>query len=68
MEKSLVMQGRQIGPAELEQVRGLLAANPDWSRSRLSREPCLVWNWRNHARHIKDMAGRSAGRRDSGRR
>ena len=32
MEKSLVIQGRQIGPVELEQVRGLLAAHPDWSR------------------------------------
>ena len=32
VEKSQVMQGRSIGPAELEQVRGLLAAHPDWSR------------------------------------
>src|ERR1019366_10721074 len=59
MEKSLVIQGRQIGPAELEQVRGLLAAHPDWSRYRLSRELCLVWNWRNHVGQIKDMAARS---------
>jgi hypothetical protein len=29
VEKSLVMQGRPMGPAELEQVRGLLAAPPD---------------------------------------
>jgi len=37
VEKSLVIQGRQIGSAELEQVRGLVAAHPDWSRYRLSR-------------------------------
>jgi len=55
----LVMQGRQIGAAELEQVRGLLAAHPDWSRYRLSREVCRVWNWRNHVGQIKDMAARS---------
>ena len=59
MEKSLVMQGRSIGPAELEQVRGLLAAHPDWSRYRLSCELCQVWNWRNQVGQIKDMAARS---------
>ena len=42
------MQGREIGPAELEQVRGLLAAHPGGSRYHLSRELCRVWDWRNH--------------------
>ena len=59
MEKCLTVQGRQIGPAELEQVRALLADHPDWSRYRLSRELCQVWDWRNHAGQIKDMAARS---------
>src|ERR1035438_4873804 len=59
MEKSLVIQGRQIGPVELEQVRGLLTAHPDWSRYRLSRELCRVWNWRSLTGQIKDMAARS---------
>lgn len=59
MDNILVMQGRPIGPAELEQVRRLLAAHPDWSRYRLSRELCQVWNWRNHVGQIKDMAARS---------
>jgi len=59
VDNILVMQGRHIGPAELEQVRGLLAAHPAWSRYRLSRELCLVWNWRNHVGQIKDMAARS---------
>ena len=53
------MQGRPIGPAELAQVRGLLAAHPDWSRYRLSRELCRVWNWRSLTGQIKDMAARS---------
>jgi hypothetical protein len=35
MEKSLVIQGRQIGPVELDQVRGLLAAHPEGSRYRV---------------------------------
>jgi hypothetical protein len=59
VDQSVIIQGRQIGGAELEQVRGLLAAHPDWSRYRLSRELCQVWNWRNHVGQIKDMAARS---------
>ena len=59
VEKSLVMQGRSIGPAELERVRGLLAAHPDWSRYRLSCELCRVWNWRSLTGQIKDMAART---------
>jgi hypothetical protein len=59
MDHSLIIQGRQIGPDELEQVGGLLAAHPDWSRYRLSRELCQVWNWCNHVGQIKDMAARS---------
>src|ERR1035441_10636945 len=49
------MQGRSIGSAELAQVRGLLAAHPDWSRYRLSRDLCQVWNWRSLTGQIKDM-------------
>ena len=59
MEHSLMMQARQIGPDELAQVRALLAAHPDWSRYRLSRELCQVWNWRSLTGQIKDMAARS---------
>jgi hypothetical protein len=59
MDSSLIVQGRQIGPDELEQVRGLLAAHPDWSRYRLSRQLCQVWKWRNPVGQIKDMAARS---------
>jgi hypothetical protein len=59
VENSLIIQGRPLGPAELAQVRGLLAAHPDWSRYRLSRELCRVWNWRNLVGQIKDMAARA---------
>jgi hypothetical protein len=59
VDHSLIIQGRPIGPAELEQVRDLLATHPDWSRYRLSRELCLAWNWRSLTGQIKDMAARS---------
>lgn len=54
-----ILQGRQIGAAELDQVRHLLASHPDWSRRRLSEELATVWNWRNGVGRIKDMAART---------
>jgi hypothetical protein len=36
MDKRQIIQGRAIGPVELEQVRHLLATHPEWSRYRLS--------------------------------
>jgi hypothetical protein len=59
VENSLVVQGRWLGPAELQQVRHLLESHPEWSRYRLSRELCLLWNWRAPDGQIKDMAART---------
>ena len=55
----LTLQGRELGPAELNSIRQLLSAHPDWSRRRLSQGLCEQWNWRNDAGQLKDMAGRS---------
>ena len=55
----MIIQGRQIGEEELNLIRGLLASNPDWNRTRLSRELCALWNWRNAKGQPKDMAARS---------
>jgi hypothetical protein len=54
-----LIQGRRIGAVELEQVRQLLADHPDWSRWRLSRRLATLWNWRNGAGQLKDMAART---------
>jgi len=54
-----IIQGRRIGTFELEQLRQLLGAHPDWSRWRLSRHLATLWNWRNRAGRIKDMAART---------
>jgi len=54
-----IIQGRQIGAAEVDQVRQLLACHPDWSRRRLSEELATLWNWRNGAGQLKDMAART---------
>ena len=55
----MVMQGRQITEGDLDWVCGLLASNPGWNRTRLSRELCAGWNWHNAKGQPKDMAART---------
>ena len=56
---TMVIQGRRLSEAELEFIRQLLAENPSWHRTRLSRELCTRWDWRNDRGCLKDMACRS---------
>jgi hypothetical protein len=57
--ESLTLQGRQISPAELHDLRQWVEENPHWSRWRLSRELATRWDWRNGAGVLKDMAART---------
>lgn len=59
MNEVQLIQGRLVGALELEQVRQLLAAHPDWSRRRLSEQLTLLWDWRNGVGQLKDMAART---------
>ncbi len=59
MRSEIVIQGRLIGPVEIGLVRCLQIEHPDWHRTRLSRELCATWNWRNSSGRIKDMACRT---------
>lgn len=59
MQSTEIIQGRCVGPVELARIRGWLTAHPDWNRTRLSRELCAAWDWRNGAGRLKDMACRS---------
>ena len=43
----------------VQQIRQLLAANPNWHRTRLSLEICRLWNWQSPTGQYKDMACRS---------
>jgi hypothetical protein len=54
-----VVQGRRLGSEDLGLVRHWLATEPGWNRSRLSRELCERWNWRNGSGRLKDMACRT---------
>jgi hypothetical protein len=57
--ESLTLQGRQISPAELHDLRQWVEENPHWSRWRLSRELATRWDWRNGTGVLKDMAART---------
>lgn len=59
VSETLIVQGRCLGPSELEQIRQWRAAHADWSRRRLSRELAAQWSWRNEAGQLKDMAART---------
>ena len=59
MPLPIILQGRPLGPEQLAQVQKLIAANGQWSRYRLSREPALLWNWRTAQGQLKDMAART---------
>jgi hypothetical protein len=36
-----------------------MASHPEWRRTALSQELCRLWNWRNGAGRLKDMAART---------
>lgn len=55
----MIIQGRKTTNDDIDLVRKLIAANPDWHRTRLSKELCRLWNWRNASGQLKDMACRT---------
>ena len=59
MNRAMVIQGREIGAAELALIRRLMGQNPDWGRTRLSQELCELWSWRAASGQLKDMACRT---------
>ena len=52
------VQGRDISAGDIALIEDLINSHPNWSRTRLSRELCLCWNWRNDAGNLKDMSCR----------
>ncbi len=51
-------QAHQVTDAEIADVRGLIAAQPELSRWKLSRELARRWSWYNAAGELKDMSCR----------
>lgn len=59
MEAAKVIQGRRVTRADVELIQRLLSEHRTWNRSRLSRELCERWDWRNGKGRLKDMAART---------
>jgi len=55
----MTIQGRQLVTDDIKLIQRLMADNPDWHRTRLSKELCRLWNWRTDKGLLKDMACRS---------
>ena len=55
----ICLQGRKLSGDDLALVRALIAQHPDWHRTALSLHLCELWNWRNGAGRLKDMAART---------
>lgn len=53
------IQGRELRSEDIVLIRDLMTEHKEWNRTRLSRELCHMWNWRNPRGQIKDMAART---------
>jgi hypothetical protein len=47
-----------ITEVEIAFITELIASNPTWGRTRLSKELCLIWNWCDHNGNPKDISCR----------
>lgn len=56
MKERLIIQGRRITAEDIQLIQQLMACNPSWLRTRLSKELCILWNWRNPKGELADMA------------
>lgn len=59
MEPEQFIQGRLVTAADVALIADRLLEHRDWNRTRLSRELCVLWNWRNEVGRLKDMACRT---------
>ena len=59
MQTEIVCQGRRLSASQLDWLRQWIGSHPEWSRKRLSRELCQLWDWRNGCGRLKDFAARS---------
>ena len=55
----MVLQGRNISYSDIALIRSLISQNPSWKRTKLSKEICTLWNWKDLSGRLKDMACRS---------
>ena len=48
----------EITIEQIEQIRQMMIAHPDWHRTRVSKELCELWDWKSEVGQIKDLSCR----------
>ena len=48
----------RITDKHIKQIRQLIRDNPNWHRTKLSKELCILWDWRSPTNQIKDISAR----------
>lgn len=59
MPESFTCQGRTVQRADIEWLQSWIDGHSSWSRYRLARELCTLWNWTTATGKLKDFAARS---------
>ena len=48
----------KITDGHIKQINNLISDNPDWHRSKLSEELCMMWDWKSPNNILKDISCR----------
>lgn len=48
----------EITEEKINQIKILISSNPDWHRSKLSKELCELWDWKSEIGQLKDISCR----------
>lgn len=59
MDAEFLIQGRRLRRDQIDWLGEWVATHPQWSRKRLAKELCQLWQWRNARGQLKDFAARS---------
>lgn len=59
MEVSRRVQGRTVTDKDIKTIQSIIVSHPNWHRTRISKELCHLWDWRNDAGRPKDIAARA---------
>ena len=58
MSVVLCYRGREVTDGDVAEIRDLIARHPEKSRRALSKELCLLWDWRQENGALRDMVCR----------
>jgi len=48
----------EINEERIKQIQDIIGQNPDWNRSQISRQICILWGWQNPNGQLKDISCR----------